>query len=334
MRRIDYNRLGPAGFRELCHAVLLQVLGPTYRPFSAGGSDAQRDGTFEGRPLQCGLPSGYWVAQFKHHDVETVGASIARSRFLQEVQTEITGWARRRERSERIPDILLFITNVLGTGGPRVGMFDRFDLLGRRLKKLKRGGQVLLWEKARLDQEIDRMPDIQRIWTPPTIEDSLMSLGVPLGSMAMLVQDQQEAGMEFVASATYSTDWDAVTVVVEIGNETGRKLTIKDVSLSLDGIGVFAPDEPDQSKRVIGVPWRSPEVYGPILPDEFERAAWYFRVKGFGVREALEAHQPLRGTFIVHCFPRRTLAQEVLVYSIARLREMAQGDHSAAALKK
>jgi hypothetical protein len=325
VRRIDYNRLGPAGFRELCHAVLLRVLGPTYRPFSAGGPDAQRDGTFDGEPATPFLPKGYWVAQFKHHDVETVGASVCRRRFLREVKSELRRWQGRKEPQERIPDVFLFVTNVLATGGAGSGTFDRFDELARQFGKLKRGAQALLWDKARLDQAIDGLPDVQRIWLPPTIEDILAVLGAPAGSMALLVTTQEEGGVEFVASATYSSDWDAIVVVAEIGNETGHKLTIKEARLSLDGIGIFfTPDEPDPGKEVTGVPWCGPGVYGPIPPDEFRRVAWYFRVQATGVREALERGQPLRGTFIAHCFPRRTLAREVLVYSIAKLREMAQ----------
>ena len=324
MWRIDYNRLGPAGFRELCHAVLLRVLGPTYRPFSAGGSDAQRDGTFEGSPHEPGLRAGYWVAQFKHHDVENVGASVCRSRFLQEVRSEVDGWAARKRAGARIPDVLLFLTNVLGTGRARVGMFDRFDLLARRFGRLKRGARALLWEKARLDQAIDGLPDVQEVWLPRSIEDAVVGLGVPASLVRLLLKHQEEVGVEFVASASYVDAWNAVVVVTEIGNESGRKLTIKDVKLSLDGIPLLIPDEPNPARQVTGVSWRSPGALTAILPDEFERVAWCFEVEGPILREALERQQPVRGTFVAHCFPRRTIAQEVLVYSVARLQEMAR----------
>lgn len=324
MRRIDYNRLGADGFRELCHAILLRVIGPTYRPFSAGGADAQRDGTFEGRPLKQGLPAGYWVAQFKHHDVENVGASVARARFLREVRTEVEGWRVRSRRGERIPDVLLFVTNVLGTGPRSSGMFDRFNALAKSFGRLKPRARALVWEKARLDQEIDCLEDVQRAWLPPTIEDILVHLGVPQGAMATLVQDRRVVDVDFTASAQYSSDWDAIVVVAELGNETGRKLTIKDVVLSIDEVGVLAPNEPDASKQVTGASWGGPDVYGPIPSDQFARLAWLFRVNRMRVREMLECHQPLRGTLVVHCFPRRTLAQEVLVYSIQKLREIAE----------
>lgn len=127
-QRLNYNQLGTDKFRDLCHAVMREFLGPTYRPFSVGGSDGGRDGEFEGTPRFMSEARGYWVVQFKHHDVENVGIVQARRIFVDEVRKEIEKW-KIRSASMRHPNVLLFVTNVLFSGVPKSGTHDTINAL-------------------------------------------------------------------------------------------------------------------------------------------------------------------------------------------------------------
>ncbi|MCE7890299.1 MAG: hypothetical protein DYH12_11470 [Sorangiineae bacterium PRO1] len=134
--------------------------------------------------------------------------------------------------------------------------------------------------------------------------------------------------IEFVVSAMHSRDKDAVIVVGEIGNASATKLTVRDVRLAVPGIGELYPEHvlvPD-AFYVDGHTWLGPAAYG-VGAGDFAKVAWYFNVAGRGVGTLLEESQPIRCQLHVKAFPNALLAQELDLYSIARLRERSSAPH-------
>jgi len=286
--RIDYNPLGPDGFRDLCHRLMVAVLGEAFRPFSAGGEDGQRDGTFEGVPKKTELPSGYWVVQYKHHDVANVGAGTARTRFLGAVGLELTGW---KTNTGRKPDVLLFVTNVLASGVQDAGTHDRFDTLVKTHGGPKSSSQVLLWDRAHLDLELDAHPQIRRDYCGLSVADVLALFS---GSNAMPETSEVSSDdLHLNVGASYVRDWCAVVVVAEIGNTGTRKLTIAGVSVSVDDLGTYRADDvlDPGSKSVEGTTWQGAGATPPIPPEELRQWAWYFPISEPTVRQTLGTEQ-------------------------------------------
>lgn len=298
--RIDYNPLGPNGFRDLGHRIMDAVLGPTYRPFSAGGADGQRDGTFEGTPIQVGLPIGYWVIQYKHHDVANIGASTARTRLLGEVQKELEAW---KANPGRKPDVLLFVTNVLATGVHHAGTFDKFDSLVQSIGSPHPAGTTILWDKARLDLLLEPLSGIRRDHGAISPADLVAALQGGQ-QVPALSETNDDDGIEIMAAASYIRDWCAVVVVTEIGNESQRKVAITSLELAVPGLGSFRPaDVPDPgSKYVEGATWQGAGGTASIPPDEHRRWSWYIPVGDAHARSVLE-REHRQGALVVRCFP-------------------------------
>lgn len=314
MRRLNYNPLGPDGFRELGHAVMLRILGPTYRPFSAGGADGQRDGVFVGTPLAVGLPAGRWVVQFKHHDVETVGARKARSRFLAEVRSELKNWRSREQK----PDVLLFVTNILASGNPKAGLHDGFDTIVEDLGAPKKGGSVFLFDKARLDQTLDSLPEIRRVFDPITLEDAVeaLGLGITFVRAREMTQNVRSSDIDLTTATIIVPRWRAAVVLAEIGNLSRRRITVRNVAITLDGTDGLEPDwryvdtGTYAADQISGFPWATRQM--PVLrSSELVRLAWRFRLPDASVEQVVANPSPPRGTVVFHFFPPISIAREM-----------------------
>lgn len=131
-------------------------------------------------------------------------------------------------------------------------------------------------------------------------------------------------GVEFVVSAMYSSDKDAIIVVGEIGNASTTKLTIRDVRLTVPHFGELYPEPVlvPGAFYVEGHTWLGPAPY-EVTAGSFAKVAWYFNVATRGVGAELESSQPIPCRLDVKAFPSVLLAQEVDLYSIARLRELS-----------
>lgn len=150
--------------------------------------------------------------------------------------------------------------------------------------------------------------------SPETVE-SKMDVPPPSAS--------QRPEVEFLASAIYSQDKDAVVVVAELGNASARRVTIRDASLQVDGLGELQPREVwGNSFYVEGHEWVSAAPYA-VEPDALVKIAWYFHVAGSGLKERLEARQPIPSEITVRCFPTATITQKMDLYSITKLRELS-----------
>lgn len=320
----NYNGLGSIGFRDLCHALLREVLGPTYRPYSALGADGQRDGTFDGVPLLAGLPSGYWVVQFKHHDVENVGAGRCRTMFLQEVKEELCRW---QSTGARRPDVLLFVTNLVATGVDVLGTFDKFD---RHVATIGAPGpdcKVLLWDRPKLDLELVPFPKI-RVASGMSL--SLADLFTGLAGLAIDVakgmeREHHDDAIDLNLGALYVRDWGAVVLVGDVGNPTARMLTVSGIEIAVENLETLRPCEVVDGKGVPGASWQSAGVTEGIPPDGIRRWAWFLPVADPGLRRRLEA-EPASAVVTLRLYPPREQRLSITIQPPPkRSRQTAEG---------
>ncbi|MFD6271421.1 hypothetical protein [Nocardia asteroides] len=119
----DLARMGPREFEHLSQALAKKVLGPGVSVFG-DGRDGGREATFDGPvgyPFDGARWQGYGIVQAKHrqrpHD------STADADWLKrQIAAELDGWLDATAARGRLPDYLLFTTNVVlspvpGTGG-------------------------------------------------------------------------------------------------------------------------------------------------------------------------------------------------------------------------
>jgi len=296
--RIDFNRLGSAGFADLCHKALRSVLGPKYCPHGTGGPDGGRDGTFEGRPLQLPEGEGYWVIQIKFHD-DFDRPTPARRAFLSAVKKELGRWQGRLAEGARAPDTLVFMTNVVASTMPAAGTRDRFGELVRAAALPIR--QVLLWDGAWLRLELSR-PENREFLAPGTEAQKVV----------------------FEAECSFTMDHDAIITVADLGNATDRPLTIRKVNLQVGSIGVLAPSAHRSTIEVEGATFMGPGPSGQIPPWGLIRAWWLFRAAGTGLRDLLDRAQPQPARVTIECFPSNTIVRSLELFTLQRLREMME----------
>jgi hypothetical protein len=79
MFRYDLNALSPEVFAKLCNALLTTTVSDKVRPFDTTGQDAGRDCDYTGSGKDDYAElDGYWIFQYKHHDVSRLGVKEAR----------------------------------------------------------------------------------------------------------------------------------------------------------------------------------------------------------------------------------------------------------------
>lgn len=131
MGHYDLNRMGWQQFEHMVQALAKAELGNGVRTFGSG-PDGQRDATFDG-PVQFPIGSsstwnGYGVIQIKHHEKPTTTTADWKW-FIDEVRSELRGWAGKKRIGKRGPEYLLFATNVSLSGVEDTGGKDQFELL-------------------------------------------------------------------------------------------------------------------------------------------------------------------------------------------------------------
>ncbi len=158
------------------------------------------------------------------------------------------------------------------------------------------------------------------------LRDHLETLALQLGERASVASFTPDPGeIELTAEGQYSKDYDAVLITVAIGNGTAKKFTVRDVTLHLDGIGVFQPDGRHHNLEFEGISdWLPPTPSHVVDAGAFTRFACFFRMAGTELKAKLEHTQPLKARLEVHCFPDRQLVQELPLYSLGRLQEFSE----------
>lgn len=103
----QYDHLGEDGFPDFLHSILKEIFGPSLTPFGKG-KDGGRDATYEGIPKRYEKIEGFWVFQYKFHELGRVGNSSARSSIKKELPKEIEKMLNRPKK----PDCYILITNA------------------------------------------------------------------------------------------------------------------------------------------------------------------------------------------------------------------------------
>jgi hypothetical protein len=121
--------LGPLTFQEVAEALLIDVCGIQITPMGVGRDGGRDAKTEDSVQLGDGADridlNGYTVFQVKHH--ATRGTHPEDTAWLWgEIRKEMDQWTTSEERS-RVPDTLVFITNVPLTPFPRSGGRDTIE---------------------------------------------------------------------------------------------------------------------------------------------------------------------------------------------------------------
>jgi len=119
----ELTRLDANNFEHLVNALAMQVLGAGLTGFGPG-SDAGRDGYFEGRapyPNNTECWSGRWYIQSKFHALHL--SKDPQKWLLDQLQKEINSFNARGSRRIK-PDIWIIATNIEPSGTPETGSFD------------------------------------------------------------------------------------------------------------------------------------------------------------------------------------------------------------------
>ena len=118
--KYDLERLGPFGFQDLCAALALRVFGANVRPMGLG-----RDGggdmltTDPVRWSEDTVWSGSTVFQVKHRAAlrgPSDATTLARS-----ILTELGAWASPDSGRGKVPEQLVFVSNVFLSAVPGSG---------------------------------------------------------------------------------------------------------------------------------------------------------------------------------------------------------------------
>lgn len=201
----DLSRLGSRAFEQMVVALGRLELGPGIQVFgdgSDGGREATFDGTINWSATAIGVTdgadiwNGYTVLQSKFQ-VKPKPRPRDNALWLQnEISKEISHWVKAAEKRtrDRLPDYLIFITNVDLTAVAKSGGIDTLNTFIRKKldddATIKSGLRVkgfTIWHAEQVRSMIDAHQDVR--WAYPgllTVGDVLAMLGsdaVPLGSM-------------------------------------------------------------------------------------------------------------------------------------------------------
>ncbi|GAA0934445.1 hypothetical protein [Virgisporangium aurantiacum] len=162
----DLTGLGARGFERMCQALASYALGPGIQVFG-DGPDGGREASFHGRlsyPSSEGPWDGYGVLQAKYKDkATTTGHDTAW--LLGRVKAEMDAWVdpnKRRVRDGRLPEYLIFATNVSLSAVPASGGKDRVDnLISSYLQRLPLK-DWRIWDANQITTFLDCYPNVRR----------------------------------------------------------------------------------------------------------------------------------------------------------------------------
>ena len=174
----DLTKLGTKGFEQLCQALAVCALGPGIEVFGAG-PDGGREASFDGRLRYPSLDEpwdGYGVLQAKFK--ETIGTNQDTSRFLRRVRAEMDAWtnpSNRRVVDGRLPQYLIFTTNVSLSGVPGRGGKDRFDELMRQYASRLPLKGWRVWDANQITNLLNCYPEVRKAFAALITPNELIS---------------------------------------------------------------------------------------------------------------------------------------------------------------
>ncbi|MFD1044265.1 NACHT domain-containing protein [Kibdelosporangium lantanae] len=241
--RYDLTRLGAQEFEEMSQALAIAVLGGAVSVFGAG-PDGGREATFEGlmrypQPEpDTGPWNGYGVLQAKFRRTAAVTGPDT-DWFLGEVRKELNSWINPRAarvKQGRVPQYLIFTTNVVLSPDPGRGGIDKVDQLINYYvteKNLALRGWAV-WHHDRICRLLDVHDGVRRTYAGFTLTGDVLA-------------EAQRALASLTAEQIPSTDFPTLLTgqaakelmnqqwvrLGQAGEPTNRKLQLSNVAIDL-----------------------------------------------------------------------------------------------------
>jgi hypothetical protein len=162
----DLSGLGPQGFERLSQALAACVLGPGVEVFGEG-PDGGREATFRGRvpyPNPTEPWDGYGVLQAKYK-AKIMGTGSDLAWLRQQVTAELKAWSdpgKKRVLDGRVPEYLIFVTNVSLSAVPGKGGKDQIEALVRSYAIVLGLKGWAVWDGTTVATLLDNYPDVRR----------------------------------------------------------------------------------------------------------------------------------------------------------------------------
>lgn len=265
----DLTRLGTRAFEQLVVALARRELGPGVEVFGDGGREATFDGTIRWSATATesddvrDVWTGYTVLQAKFQ-VKPKPHPHDNAVWLQnEISAEIASWIRAAENRtrERLPDYLIFITNIDLTPVAKVGGIDALNAF--ILKKLHESDAVRhglrvkafkIWHADQIRTMLDANQEVR--WAYPgllTAGDVLSKLGDGVVSLGNL--DVKDPIRQELLRSLKGDRW------IRLGQAGGSG----EAKLWLDDIAIDLPATTDVSQQQVQAAQHVLEVGDTVL---------------------------------------------------------------------
>ncbi|MFF3087356.1 AAA family ATPase [Streptomyces nojiriensis] len=177
----DLTKLGPRDFEHLSQALALHVLGPGVEVFG-DGPDGGREASFDGLhefPSADSPWQGYGVLQAKFRQ-RPEGAGDDAKWLIRHITAELRAWGNPqsgRALNGRMPEYILFTTNVVLSSSPRSGGIDRVEeAIAQEVQKLGlplKGWAV--WHYEKICRLLDDRPGLRRTYAHAVTSGDVLS---------------------------------------------------------------------------------------------------------------------------------------------------------------
>ena len=362
--RYDLTRLGEHEFEDMSQALAVCVLGAGVSVFG-DGPDGGREATFEGLvrypdPAPDGRWNGYGVVQAKYKR-SPAGTSDDTAWFVGMVTKELNNWTnpdKNRVKRGRLPEYLVFTTNVMLSADPGRGGIDSVGtLIDSYRDKLPLKG-FAVWHHKQLCTYLDVYQAVRRTYrgfiTPGDVLAQLETL--LQGSAATLGPTlTSHAAKELVAQ-----QW---VRLGESGDPENQRLPLGDVAVDLparcpamdgdgkapeektDGIvvrllelgeGVRRPSKIDGFRRnavVIGGPGQGKSTVGQLLCQAYRVAMLDERPDSVLGAEAARLRTHLRGEFAKLRLPQPRCRRWPIQVSLSKYGDAIAGGEDISLLR-
>lgn len=165
----DLSGLGPQGFERLSQALAVRVLGLGIDVFG-DGPDGGREVSFHGRlpyPNHIEPWDGYGVLQAKYK-LRITGTGADTAWLRRQITAELKAWSdpgKKRVLNGRLPEYLIFVTNVRLSAVPGKGGKDQIDALIRSYATTLSLKGWAVWDGTTVATLLDSYPDVRRAFS-------------------------------------------------------------------------------------------------------------------------------------------------------------------------
>jgi hypothetical protein len=179
--RYDLNALGEMEFEDLAQALSIHVLGPGVQVFG-DGPDGGREAAFEGtatfpEPDPAGLWRGYGVIQAKFRR-QPLGTPQDTVWLRRQITGELNAWSNKsknRVTQGRLPQYLIFVTNVRLSSVPGTGGLDQVNkLIASYVDQLGLRGWKI-WDYEQVCRFLDAYADIRQAYAAFTTPGDVLA---------------------------------------------------------------------------------------------------------------------------------------------------------------